>query len=90
MTNQNLLLEIDNLLSSSPLQPDNICQVYHDILLDNAAYHVPNKAHQYAEEFLANAMYLLELGSEQDARFQIKVVKSILSTQATKQNNNSL
>lgn len=84
-----LLVEINNLLSLSPLHPDNVCQVYHEVLLDNATHDTPDKAHQYAEEFLANAIYLLELGSEQDARFQIDVVRSILSssTQAGHDNN---
>lgn len=73
------LPEIDRLLYEMPLDPKAICSVYHEMLLDNAAHATtPPRTRQYAEEFLANTLYLLELGQEQDARFQLETAQFLL------------
>lgn len=79
----NFLVEIENLLASDPLDPVAVSNVFHEALLENATFainnHIVDRVLNYVEEFLRNAVYLLELNSEPDARFQLEAAKAILT-----------
>lgn len=73
------------LLGLQPLVRRSVEDVFHNCLLDNATNALLDPNHRdntllYAEEFLRNALYLLELDSEPDARFQLEMAKAILTT----------
>jgi len=73
------------LLGSQPLVSTLVEKVFHNCLLDNATNALldPDRHDRtllYVEEFLRNALYLLELDSEPDARFQLEMAKAILTT----------
>jgi hypothetical protein len=76
------LAEIKNILSSSTLDIIAVKNLYHNIILDNAMYVIsnsaPDKVYKYVEEFLANSIYLLELGEEPDSRIQLNAAVEIL------------
>jgi len=76
------LAEINNLLASPTLDIVAVKNLYHSILLDNALYVInnsaPDKVYKYVEEFLANSIYLLELGEENDSRIQLNAAVEIL------------
>jgi hypothetical protein len=76
------LAEINNLLASPVLDINAMKTIYHTILLDNAQYTIqtciPHQFYKYVEEFIANAIYLLELENENDARTQLQAVQEIL------------
>lgn len=76
------LAEINNLLASPTLDIVAVKDLYHSILLDNALYVInnsaPHKVYKYVEEFLANSIYLLELGEENDSRIQLNAAVEIL------------
>lgn len=58
-----------------------IQDMYHETLLENAINSITNKQNKhyhYVEEFLANTIYLLELGFEQEAQIQLEMVEYIL------------
>jgi hypothetical protein len=81
------LREIEMLLGLQPLVRRSVENVFHNCLLENATNALLYPNHQnhtllYVEEFLRNALYLLELDSEPDARFQLEVAKAILSNYA--------
>ena len=77
---------IEKLLNKTRLDIEEVRDVYHEILLENAigmlqhgTYPKKQNEWSYVEEFLRNAVILLELGgSELDARFQIDVARSII------------
>lgn len=74
-----VLERINKLLSSlSPLSATDVYDLYHDTLLEHAFLPAPDEACRYAEEFLANAAYLLELDLEDDARLQLEAARSII------------
>lgn len=73
-----LLTEIDKLMYCTPLELNAVYNVYHEMLLENATHETNHKAQQHVEEFLANTVYLLELGMEQDARLQLETAQFIL------------
>lgn len=77
------LAEIEKLLGTDQLDPLDVINLYHDVLLENATSainnHVEDRVMTYVEEFLQNAVYLLELHSEPDARFQLESAKFILT-----------
>ena len=82
----NFLTEIEMLLTSHPLDAAAVEDVFHNALLENATYTIMNHYYlqndtimSYVEEFLRNAVYLLELDAEPDARFQLEVAKAILT-----------
>lgn len=56
--------------------------MYHDLLLENAIHSIvkkePNIHYQYAEEFIANTLYMLELGMEQEAMMQFEIVEYMI------------
>lgn len=84
MTTTNFLSKIEKLLDHDPLNMTMIEDVFHEAMLENAmdAIHNGTKDHSmlYVEEFLRNAMFLLELDAEPDARFQLEAAKAILMT----------
>lgn len=75
--------EIENLLASCPLDIVAIKDFYENVILENAIYTINNstdhKIHKYVEEFVANSIYLLEMGEELDSRLQLEVAKEILA-----------
>lgn len=81
----NFLTEIEMLLTSHPLDAAAVEDVFQNALLENATNTVIHQYLQndtimsYVEEFLRNAVYLLELDAEPDARFQLEVAKAILT-----------
>lgn len=61
-------------------------RLHQDLLLDNALQTVLTgtipMAHQYAEDFLMNAIHLCELNCSEDALFQLETVYEILRGQS--------
>lgn len=87
-----LLKHVQELLATGSLKVEIIRNFYHDVLLENAIhsllppplentqkdyYHSYHHYH-YVEEFLANTIYMLELGMETEARTHLEVVEYIL------------
>jgi hypothetical protein len=81
--NMDFLSKIEKLLDQDPLKITMVEDVFHEAMLENAVDAVQNDAHDrampYVEEFLRNAVFLLELDAEPDARFQLEAAKAILT-----------
>lgn len=79
----NFLSKIEKLLDDDPLNMKMIENVFHEAMLENAANainnHTKDRCMPYVEEFLQNAVFLLELDAEPDARFQLEAAKAILT-----------
>ena len=79
--------KIEKLLDYDPLNLTMVEDVFHEAMLENAVESINddkktnnNRVMPYVEEFLRNAVFLLELDSESDARFQLETAKAILLT----------
>ena len=83
--NTGFLSKIENLLDQDPLRIAMVEDVFHEAMLENAMDAIHNdaggndRAMPYVEEFLRNAVFLLELDAEPDARFQLEAAKAILT-----------
>lgn len=83
--NTGFLSKIENLLDQDPLRIAMVEDVFHEAMLENAMDAIHNdaggndRAMPYVEEFLRNAVFLLELDAESDARFQLEAAKAILT-----------
>jgi hypothetical protein len=80
------MLEQVRTIQNSCLHKKEVEKLYHNLLLENAIDSILNRHETlsllYAEEFLANTIYLLELGMEQEARVQFDMVEYLLLTQS--------
>lgn len=78
------LPKIEKLLDHDPLNIEMVEDVFHEAMLENAVdsihNHTKGRRMPYVEEFLRNAVFLLELDAEPDARFQLEAAKAILTT----------
>jgi len=83
MTTTDFLSKIEKLLDHDPLNMTMIEDVFHEAMLENAVdaihNHTKDRSMPYVEEFLRNAVFLLELDAEPDARFQLEAAKAILT-----------
>lgn len=83
--NADFISKIEKLLEYDPLDIAIVEDVFYEAMLENTveAIHDDKKTNRnrvmpYVEEFLRNAVFLLELDSEPDARFQLEAAKAIL------------
>lgn len=76
------MLEQVRTIQNSCFHKNEVEKLYHNLLLENAMDSIHNrnkKSLLYAEEFLANTIYLLELGMEQEARVQFDMVEYLFT-----------
>lgn len=76
------MLEQVRTIQNSCFHKKEVEKLYHNLLLENAVDSIFNNNKQpllYAEEFLANTIYLLELDMEQEARVQFDMVEFLFT-----------